>query len=102
MDRVKQSNHPVGIKIWPRETLTDGPRQANVRRIVEDTERRLNIFFDGLNNDTVPNQAVAQMTNIAQGEWGESGNLRHCQLNECVKQWRREMRRLRWRCTSSC
>lgn len=41
--------------------------QVHVKKIVDDTERRLNILFDGLNNDTVPNFAVDQMQNISKG-----------------------------------
>jgi hypothetical protein len=36
---------------------------------VDDTERRLNILFDGLNNETVPKQAVDKMHEIARGEF---------------------------------
>ncbi|ORX35923.1 hypothetical protein BD324DRAFT_629551 [Kockovaella imperatae] len=48
LTRVKQSNLP-----------------AHVKRIVDDTDRRLNILFDGLNNETVPDQAISQMTEIS-------------------------------------
>ncbi|WWD21730.1 hypothetical protein CI109_106217 [Kwoniella shandongensis] len=48
LNRVKQSNLPPHLK-----------------RIVDDTERRLNILFDGLNNETVPAPAVGMMNNIA-------------------------------------
>ncbi|WWC68183.1 uncharacterized protein I206_102106 [Kwoniella pini CBS 10737] len=37
----------------------------NVKKVVEDTERRLNILFDGLNNETVPKQAIDQLSNIS-------------------------------------
>lgn len=42
--------------------------QAPIQRIVDDTERRLNILFDGLNNETVPKSAVDKMHEIARGE----------------------------------
>ncbi|KAK8847643.1 hypothetical protein IAR55_005502 [Kwoniella newhampshirensis] len=48
LNKVKQSNLPPHLK-----------------RIVEDTERRLNILFDGLNNESVPAPAVGMMNNIA-------------------------------------
>ncbi|OXG53532.1 protein transporter SEC31 [Cryptococcus neoformans] len=48
LTRVKQSNIP-----------------PHVKRIVDDTERRLNILFDGLNNETVPKQAVDMMNEIS-------------------------------------
>jgi protein transport protein SEC31 len=35
---------------------------------VADTERRLNIFFDALNNETVPKDAVQKMGQISAGE----------------------------------
>jgi protein transport protein SEC31 len=38
-------------------------------KIVDDTERRLNILFDGLNNETVPATALGQMKNITNGEF---------------------------------
>lgn len=34
---------------------------------MEDTERRLNILFDGLNNETVPKTALDQMSKITKG-----------------------------------
>lgn len=42
--------------------------QVHVKKIVDDTERRLNILFDGLNNDTVPKVAADQMQNISKGK----------------------------------
>jgi protein transport protein SEC31 len=39
-----------------------------LKRIIDDTERRLNILFDGLNNETVSREAVDKMGQIAQGE----------------------------------
>nr|KIR47276.1 protein transporter SEC31 [Cryptococcus bacillisporus CA1280] len=48
LTRVKQSSIP-----------------PHVKRIVDDTERRLNILFDGLNNETVPKQAVDMMNDIS-------------------------------------
>jgi len=48
MDRVKHANLPPHLK-----------------RIIDDTDRRLNILFDALNNETVPESAVVQMNNIA-------------------------------------
>lgn len=39
-----------------------------MKKIIDDTDRRLNILFDGLNNETVPPTAVGQMNNIAKGE----------------------------------
>ena len=45
--------------------------QAHLKRIVDDTERRLNILFDGLNNETVPKQAIDQMDGISKGETGQ-------------------------------
>ncbi|OCF53981.1 protein transporter SEC31 [Kwoniella mangroviensis CBS 10435] len=36
----------------------------NVKKVVEDTERRLNILFDGLNNDSVPKPALDLLNNI--------------------------------------
>jgi len=46
--------------------VTDG--QDPIQRIVDDTERRLNILFDGLNNETVPKSALDKMHEIARGE----------------------------------
>ncbi|WWD00862.1 hypothetical protein V866_007800 [Kwoniella sp. B9012] len=37
----------------------------NVKKVVEDTERRLNILFDGLNNDSVPKPALDLLNNIS-------------------------------------
>ncbi|OCF33792.1 protein transporter SEC31 [Kwoniella heveanensis BCC8398] len=48
MERVKQSGLP-----------------ANLKRIVDDTERRLNILFDGLNNEDVAQPTVDLMSNIS-------------------------------------
>jgi len=42
--------------------------QAPIQRIVDDTERRLNILFEGLNNETVPKSAIDKMHEIARGE----------------------------------
>jgi protein transport protein SEC31 len=64
LSRVKQSNLPVSLLRYSWAALI---KQAHVTRIVDDTERRLNILFDGLNNETVPRQAVDQMNNIAKG-----------------------------------
>jgi len=63
LNRVKQSNLPVG-----RMEQTFADDQAHVKKIVDDTDRRLNILFDGLNNETVPESAIAQMNNITKGE----------------------------------
>ncbi|KAK4683542.1 hypothetical protein P7C73_g6703, partial [Tremellales sp. Uapishka_1] len=38
---------------------------AHVQKILDDTERRLNILFDGLNNETVPQNAIEQMNQIS-------------------------------------
>ncbi|WVQ79835.1 hypothetical protein IAT38_001935 [Cryptococcus sp. DSM 104549] len=38
---------------------------AHLKKIVDDTERRLNILFDALNNETVPEPVVGQLSNIA-------------------------------------
>ena len=35
---------------------------------MDDTERRLNILFEGLNNETVPKSAIDKMHEIARGE----------------------------------
>ncbi|KAI9636109.1 uncharacterized protein MKK02DRAFT_25129 [Dioszegia hungarica] len=48
MNRVKGANLP-----------------APLQKIVADTERRLNIFFDALNNETVPKDAVQKMGQIS-------------------------------------
>ncbi|EIW71064.1 hypothetical protein TREMEDRAFT_28108 [Tremella mesenterica DSM 1558] len=45
-----------------------------VKKIVEDTERRLNILFDGLNNDTVPKEAVEQMLQISKAMMARDAN----------------------------
>ncbi|WRT64528.1 uncharacterized protein IL334_001460 [Kwoniella shivajii] len=37
----------------------------NVKKVLEDTERRLNILFDGLNNDSVPKSALDLVNNIS-------------------------------------
>ncbi|WWC59727.1 uncharacterized protein I303_102289 [Kwoniella dejecticola CBS 10117] len=37
----------------------------NVKKVVEDTDRRLNILFDGLNNENVPKQALDLLANIS-------------------------------------
>ncbi|WVW78173.1 hypothetical protein I302_100124 [Kwoniella bestiolae CBS 10118] len=37
----------------------------NVKKVVEDTERRLNILFDGLNNESVPKPALDLLNNIS-------------------------------------
>jgi hypothetical protein len=39
---------------------------------VDDTERRLNILFDGLNNETVPKEGLDKMHAISKGERSES------------------------------
>jgi protein transport protein SEC31 len=41
---------------------------------VDDTERRLNILFDGLNNDTVPKHALDQMSQIAKAMSARDAN----------------------------
>jgi len=46
----------------------------NLKRIVEDTERRLNILFDGLNNETVPKDAVGKMNQIAKAMVAKDAN----------------------------
>lgn len=48
--------------------MTRAEQQVHLKKIIDDTERRLNILFDGLNNETVPKDAVNQMNNIAKGE----------------------------------
>ena len=53
-----------------RRSLNDN--QAHLKRIIDDTERRLNILFDGLNNETVPKSAIDQMNQIAKGEFPPS------------------------------
>ncbi|WWC86651.1 uncharacterized protein L201_001528 [Kwoniella dendrophila CBS 6074] len=48
LSNVKQKNFP-----------------PNVKKVVEDTERRLNILFDGLNNENVPKPAMDILNNIS-------------------------------------
>ena len=62
MTRVKNANLPVS----PSCVLA-AHAQAHLKRIVDDTERRLNILFDGLNNETVPKHAIDQMNQISKG-----------------------------------
>lgn len=47
MTKVKQSNLP-----------------AHLKKIIDDTERRLSILFDSLNNDTVPKDALSKTGEI--------------------------------------
>lgn len=41
--------------------------QPHVKKIVDDTERRLNILFDQMNNDTVSKPSIDQLNEICQG-----------------------------------
>jgi hypothetical protein len=69
--------------------------QVHVKKIVDDTERRLSILFDGLNNDTVPKVAADQMQNISKGKSAIA-------VEADVQPSPREMPMPLWRCTSSC
>jgi hypothetical protein len=69
--------------------------QVHVKKIVDDTERRLNILFDGLNNDTVPKVAVDQMQNISKGKSASA-------IEADVQRSPRETPMPLWRYTSSC
>lgn len=42
---------------------------------MDDTERRLNILFDGLNNETVPKEGLDKMHAISKGEQLEPRTL---------------------------
>jgi protein transport protein SEC31 len=42
--------------------------QAHLKKIIDDTERRLNILFDSLNNDAVPKDALSKTGEIARGK----------------------------------
>lgn len=68
MNRVKGANLPVRPSVTI-DRITADPIQAHLKRIVDDTERRLNILFDALNNETVPKDAVEKMGQIARGEF---------------------------------
>ncbi|GFZ51615.1 Protein transport protein sec31 [Saitozyma sp. JCM 24511] len=57
LTRVKQSNLPPHLK-----------------RIVDDTERRLNILFDGLNNETVPKEGLDKMHAISKAMAARDAN----------------------------
>lgn len=39
---------------------------GTVKKVIEDTERRLNILYDDLNNDNIPNNSVDRLGQIAQ------------------------------------
>jgi hypothetical protein len=41
--------------------------QAHLKKIIDDTERRLSILFDSLNNDAVPKDALGKTGEIARG-----------------------------------
>ena len=45
----------------------DQPQQ---RKLVDDTQRRLNVLFDELNCETVPEPVVAQLNEMVKGESG--------------------------------
>jgi protein transport protein SEC31 len=78
LGRVKQASHPVCPSPPPpflpssflasSEIEDETNTQAPIQRIVDDTERRLNILFEGLNNETVPKSAIDKMHEIARGE----------------------------------
>lgn len=50
------------------QRIKSGSPPAHLKRIVDDTERRLNILFDDLNNDTVAPATVEKLSEIVQGE----------------------------------
>ena len=88
MTRVKQSNLP-----------------AHLKRIVDDTDRRLNILFDGLNDESVPDHAVDQMLEISKGQSMSSpglppvSSLRSSVLIVMLQLWRNVMPMLPLPCT---
>lgn len=51
------------------QRIKSGSPPAHLKRIVDDTERRLNILFDDLNNDTVAPGTVEKLSEIVQGEF---------------------------------
>lgn len=42
--------------------------QPQQRKFLEDTQRRLNVLFDGLNCETIPEPVVAQLGEMVKGE----------------------------------
>lgn len=56
--------------------------QAHLKKIIDDTERRLNILFDSLNNDAVPKDALSKTNEIARGK--SLSNRPKLARGECV------------------
>ena len=56
---------PIYNILHPEMQRIKGRAPANFKPQVEDTEKRLNLLFDGLNNETIPGGAVAQLKEIA-------------------------------------
>jgi protein transport protein SEC31 len=68
--RVKQAPHPVSSVFFffsTQDSKMELMCQAPIQKIVDDTERRLNILFDGLNNDSVPKVAIDKLHEITRG-----------------------------------
>ncbi|KAL9085850.1 MAG: hypothetical protein Q9159_004456 [Coniocarpon cinnabarinum] len=56
---------PIFDVIHPEMQRIKARAPANFKPQVDDTEKRLNILFDGLNNLTIPQEAVAKMRDLA-------------------------------------
>ena len=56
---------PIFDVLHPEMQRIKGRAPANFKPQVDDTEKRLNLLFDGLNNDAVPQQVVAQLCELA-------------------------------------
>jgi hypothetical protein len=46
-----------------------GDSQPQQRKFLDDTQRRLNVLFDGLNCETIPAGSVAQLGEMVKGKF---------------------------------
>ena len=63
----KHSKFTTSELFFCRKYVIEFNVQANQKRLVDDTERRLNVLFDGLNCETVPASVIDELMDIVKG-----------------------------------
>ena len=62
---ISPDARPVFDIMHPEMQRIKSKAPANFKTKVDDTEKRLNILFDGLNNESIPATAIAQLKDLA-------------------------------------